>query len=580
MVKQMRHLAKNLKGHMVQALLGPVFKLLEAVLELFVPIVMADMIDVGIAGKDTAYLLRGGLILLALAVGGVIFAMICQYFAAVAAGNFGKNLRMQLYNHVMRMSGSETARFGAGGLITRITNDANQIQAGVNMFIRLGTRVPFLVIGGLVMALTVNWRIGLVFVAAMPVLGLVLYLVVKKTLPVYGSIQSRQDELARLSGEDLDGVRVIRAFSRQQDEAQAFAAEGEALTGLLVRVGKLSALMNPITGLLTSVAIGVIVWLGGQFAFGGTSSAGEVVALVSYMNQILLAMIVGANLLVLFTRAMASGKRVVALLEVEPEITDGPGAQPDPAAPVVAFDAVTFAYYKEAEPALEAVSFQLRRGQTVGVIGGTGSGKSSLVNLMLRFYDVSAGQVCFGGEDVRRYTLHQLRQHFGQVPQAAAVFSGTVRYNLQMSAPGADDETLWWALRMAQAADFVEGMDGGLDAEIREGGKNLSGGQKQRLTIARALVRKPRILILDDASSALDYATDARLRKALAGVTRETGMTVLMISQRAASIRHADNILVMDEGRLVGSGTHGQLLEQNEVYREICASQGLLEVAP
>lgn len=579
----MKQITANFKGHYKEIILGPLFKLLEAVLELMVPLVMANIIDIGIASGDSGYVIRGGLLLLGLAVMGAASGLTCQYFAAVAGGHFGRRLRQQMYDHVMRFSAVETGRYGAGGLITRVTNDVNQVQSGVNMAIRLGTRVPFLAIGSIVMALRLNFRIGLIFLAGVAVITLILVLIMRRTLPGYSNIQAGQDRLSRLAGENLDGVRVIRAFSRQKQETQDFDEAGDAMTVLLVRVGKLSAALNPLTTFVTNLAILAIVWVGAGFAFRGEAAPGEIIALVSYMNQTLLALLVAANLVVLFTRALASTRRVAEVLDTQPSVTDGPGVPvgegSEKAAPALEFDNVHFAYQPGADDALEEVSFAVAPGQTLGIIGGTGSGKTTLVNLLLRYFDVTCGAVRIAGHDVRSYTLAQLRGRIGLVPQNATLLTGSVRHNLAVADSQADDDTLWQALELAQA-DFVQQMPGGLDAAITEGGANLSGGQKQRLTIARALVRRPSILILDDASSALDYATDARLRRGLrreaaARAEQHDPMTVVMVSQRASAIRHADLVLVMDDGRLVASGTHDQLLETSPVYREICVSQGV-----
>lgn len=571
----MKQIAQNFKGHYKEIILGPFFKLVEAVLELFVPLVMADIIDVGVRTGDVGYIVgRAGLMLL-LATLGAAAALTCQYFAAVAAGHFGKGLRKQVYHHVMQFSPAETARFGAGGLITRLTNDVNQMQTGVNMAIRLGSRVPFLAVGSIVMALALNWRIGLVFFATTPLIGLVLFFIMRRTVPRYAEIQARQDTLARLGGENLAGARVIRAFSRQKQENKDFDSAAADLSVLTVRVGKISAALNPITGFVVNMAIVLIVWLGANFAFAGNVLPGEIIALVSYMNQTLLALVVAANLIVLFTRAMASTRRVAAVLEVEPSIVDGPGAKEMAGAAAVTFENVSFAYHEGSEAALQGIDFAIEPGQTVGVIGGTGSGKTTLVNLLVRYYDAINGVVNVDGIDVRQYEVNALRKKIGLVPQAAALLSGSVRHNLAIAAPNATDEEMWQALRTAQAADFVQKLPEGLDSMIEEGGKNLSGGQKQRLTIARALVRKPEILVLDDSASALDYATDAALRQALREMQASQTLTTIMISQRASTIKNADSILVLDEGHLVGQGNHEELLTSNSVYQEICASQGL-----
>ena len=572
----MRQIAQNLKGKYKEIVLGPLFKLLEAIMELFVPLVMASIIDNGIIKGDKETILRGGLLLVLLAVLCVAAGMICQYYAAVAAGHFGKGLRGQVYKHVLSLSQNETDLYGAGGLITRLTNDVNQMQNGVNMTIRLATRAPFLAVGSIVMAMVVSWKVGLIFLLATPVIGLVLYVVMKRTLPSYTKIQKGQDSLSRLSGENLEGARVIRAFSRQEKEQQDYETQAMDLSALMMRVGKVSAVLNPLTGFIVNLAIIAIVWAGAGFAFKGELLPGEIIALVSYMNQTLLAMLVGANLVILFTRALASTKRVAEVLETKPSIVDGKGAKENPAAPAIAFENVAFAYHAEAETAVEGLNFAINKGQIVGIIGGTGSGKTTLVNLLLRYYDVTTGSVQVCGANVKDYTLHGLRQKIGLVPQTAALFSGSIRRNLQIGAKEATDEEMWEALQLAQAADFVENIPEKLDGNLVEGGKNLSGGQRQRLTIARALVRKPEILVLDDSSSALDYATDAALQKGLRAQAQKRGLTVVMISQRVAALQKADFILVLDDGNLAGKGTHEELLRENEVYQEICASQGVL----
>lgn len=569
----MKLLAQNAKGHYREIILGPIFKLFEAILELLVPLVMADIIDVGVATGDTAYIIRRAIVLVVLALLGVVFAMICQYYAAVAAGAFGLNLRRQIYMHILRLSPAETSQFGAGGLTTRLTNDANNIQTGLNMAIRLGTRIPFLAAGSIVMAMSLNFKIGLIFLISTPLVAGVLFLIMRYTVPGYERVQGKQDNLSRLSAENLSGMRVIRAFSRQKQEQKEYDAAANGLSAWMIRVGKISAAINPLTNIIVSAAIAAIVWLGAGFAERGDVLPGEVMALVTYMNQTLLALLVAAHLTVVFTRTLASGKRVNELLNVDPTIQDGPGAAPVAGAPAVAFDRVSFTFPDGAEHALEDISFSAHKGSIIGVIGGTGSGKTALINLIVRYYDATDGRVLINGANVRGYTLHDLRGLIGLVPQTASLLSGSVRHNMQVGKPGATDEEIWRALDTAQASEFVRRMQNGLDAHIEEKGRNLSGGQKQRLTIARALVREPEILILDDASSALDYATDARLRQALSAA--ESGRTVFLISQRAASIKDAGMILVLDDGRLVGQGSHKELLASNAVYREICASQGI-----
>ncbi|MDL2253196.1 ABC transporter ATP-binding protein/permease [Ruminococcaceae bacterium OttesenSCG-928-I18] len=573
----MKQIAKCFKGNYREMTLGPLFKLAEAVLELLVPLVTASIIDVGVANGDTAFVLQRGGLLLLLAVLGAAAGLTCQYFAAGAAANFGQHLRRQVFAQVMRLSPAETGHIGTGGLSTRITNDVNQIQAALNMLIRLGTRVPFLAVGGILMAMILNVRAGLIYLAATALITLVLVLVMRHTMPKYGEIQAGQDELFRLGMENLEGVRVIRAFSRQGSEKKTFDASADRLTKLLLRTGKISAALNPAASVAANGAVILVVWLGAGYVHAGTMQTGEVIALVNYMTQVLLALLVAANLIVLFTRAIASVKRVESVLEIQPAVTDGPSAAGRTDAPAFAFKGVEFCYYEGADNALSGLSFEAQPGQTIGVIGGTGSGKSTLVRLLLRHYDVDKGSVEVQGVDVRRYTLPQLHEKIGVVPQKTILFSGTIRTNLQMAAPNADEKALWDALRAAQATDFVRQKKEGLDTPLGEGGAGLSGGQRQRLAIARALVRRPEILILDDAASALDYATEAALRRALKALAAESGnrMTTLLISQRVAAIRQADVILVLDEGRLVGKGVHESLLRENELYREICASQGI-----
>lgn len=580
----MKKIISLLTEHKKELILGPLFKLFEAILELFVPLVTASIIDVGILQGDRSYVISRGLLMLGLGALGVVAGMICQYYAARMAGDFGRDLRNDSFRHVLKLSGGDVAAFGSGGLITRLTNDMNQMQTGINMAIRLGTRVPFLAIGSIVMAMRLNLRIGLVFLLCTPLIVLVLYVIMRKTLPSFAAIQGEQDKLSRLSVESLSGVRIIRAFSRQKEEAAQYEETAQDLTTLMVRVGRISVALNPLTSVIANAAIVAIVWLGSNFVFQGSMLSGEIIALVNYMNQSLLALIVAANIIVVFTRALASAQRVAKVLDTQPTITapeTGEAPTPEANASAVSFDHVRFAYHEGSEDALEDISFSFVQGQTVGLIGGTGSGKSTLVNLLMRYYDVGSGAVCMDGVDVREMPPSVLRRQIGLAPQKAVLFAGSVRHNLRLSAPEATDEEIWHALTMAQAADFVRQMPGGLDTIIEEGGKNLSGGQRQRLTIARAVIRTPRLLILDDSASALDYATDAALRAALGAEKRtHPDMSVLLISQRAASLMGADTILVLDDGQLVGQGTHAELLRGNEVYREICLSQGLsVEVA-
>lgn len=574
----MKQLLSNFKGHIAQLCLGPAFKLAEAILELMIPLLMADIIDTGVKNGDVRYIVtRGGLMLL-LGLIGLGCALVCQYFAALCAHGFGRSLRRNLFRHIMGLSATEYGRVSADSFITRVTNDANQVQTGVNMFIRLAVRAPFLIIGSVIMALSINRNIGLVFVVFTPVVLLVLYAIMSRSLPYYTVLQKGQDTISRLAGENLAGARVIRAFSRQESEATQFDAAGQHVADTAVRVGKISALLNPITGVLVNTAIILIIWLGGLYVDTGVLQQGEIIALVSYMTQTLLALIVLANLIVTFTKAIASARRVIEVLELESSMPDSAAdAATSDTAPRVVFDDVSFTYPNGGDAAVEHISFAVDAGETLGIIGGTGCGKTTLVRLLTRAYDTSAGTVRIDGADVREWPLRALHTHMGLVPQNATLFSGTIRDNLRLGSETADDAALWRALETAQSADFVRAKPNGLDEMIEEKGKNLSGGQRQRLTIARALVPQPPILILDDAASALDYATDAKLRKAL---KEDAGnRAVIMISQRASTLKNADRILVLDDGKMAGIGTHSELLATCEVYKEICASQGIGEEA-
>lgn len=574
----MKALFSNFRGYYKQLILGPLFKLLEAILELMVPLLMADIIDVGIAGGDGHYVIVHGLMMLGLGAVGLACALICQYFAAVCAQGFGRSLRKQLFRRVFSLSRAEYGAVGTDSLITRLTSDTNQVQTGVNMFIRLAVRAPFLTVGSIVMALSINWRIGLIFLVSTPLIVAVLYGIMNRTVPLYGGIQKGQDRISRLAGENLEGVRVIRAFSRQKAEVDTFDAAGDELAALTVRVGKISAALNPITAVIVNLAIIAIVWMGAQFAGVGKIAQGEIIALVNYMNQTLLALIVLANIIVIFTKAIASAKRVAEVLDLETSMEEpAESAAAAPGAARIACEGVGFRYPGGGDAALEGISFAVRPGETLGIIGGTGCGKSTLVRLLTREYDATQGRVLVDGVPVQAYRLRDLAAKFGVVPQTARLFSGTIRSNLKLGCENADDAALWQALETAQGAQFVREKPAGLDTEVEEGGKNFSGGQKQRLTIARALAKQPQILILDDSASALDYATDAALRKALKTDTAD--MTVVMISQRASTIKNADRILVLDDGRQCGLGTHEELLAGCEVYREICRSQGLEEVS-
>ena len=571
----MLRLTRYLKGFRKEVILGPLFKLTEAIFELIVPLVMARIIDVGIRGHHQTYILQMGGVLVLLGVTGLICALICQYLAAKASQGVGTVLRNDLFLHINRLSYAEIDRIGTPSLITRLINDVNQLQLAVAMLIRLVVRAPFLVIGSTIMAMMIDWRLSLIFLAAAPLIAGTIYLIMSRSIPFYRITQKLLDRVSLITRENLSGARVIRAFSRQKTEQKRFHEAAGEIERTAVRVGKISALLNPATYVIVTLAIIAIIWVGGLQVDSGRLTPGEITALVSYMTQIMLALIVIANLVVIFTKASACGTRVSEVLELAPTVTD-PGGEPvsiqaKEDTPKVSFQNVSFSYGGAQENALEQIELHVRRGETVGVIGGTGSGKSTLVNLIPRFYDATAGQVMVDGVPVTDYPFSQLRGQIGVVPQQAVLFAGTLRENMQWRKRDASDEEISRALEIAQAAEFVSKLPEGLDTMIQQGGRNLSGGQRQRLTIARALVGTPQILILDDSASALDFATDAALRKALRQKTRD--MTVFMVSQRAGTVRAADRIVVLDDGRIVGIGPHSELFETCAVYREICLSQ-------
>lgn len=569
--------ARFLKQFKREVLIGPVFKLTEAVFELIVPLVMAQIIDVGIANGDRGYVLRMGGVMVLLGLVGLGCALICQYCAARASQGFGTVLRSEMFRHINTLSHGEIDQIGTPSLITRITNDVNQLQLAVAMLIRLVVRAPFLVIGATVMALLLDWKLACIFFVAAPLMALVLYLVMSRSIPFYRIIQKKLDRISLITRENLSGVRVIRAFSRQEKEKERFAQASEDQMSTSIAVGRISALLNPLTSAIINLAIAAVIWFGGFRVDAGGMTQGEVIAFVNYLNQILLAMIVVANLVVIFTKAAASATRVDEVLELHPSIVNRVSrpAQEVEGSPEIAFDAVSFAYPDAGAYSLSDISFTVARGQTLGIIGGTGCGKSTLVNLIPRFYEVSQGSIKVDGVDVRDYPMEQLRGKVGIVPQRAVLFSGTLRQNMQWRKQDATDEEIWQALETAQAASFVRKMPDGLDSVILQDGKNLSGGQKQRLTIARALVGEPEILILDDSASALDFATDAALRRAIAKFSAGRGnrMTTIIVSQRANTVRYADQIVVLDDGKAAGIGTHEQLLESCQTYREIYWSQ-------
>lgn len=565
-------LLKYLKGYIPQSITAPLFKFLEASFELAVPIVMANIIDIGIKNNDEGYVYKMGLILVLLGVFGLAAAITAQYFAAKAALGFGTALRRDFYRHLNTLSHAEIDKIGAPTMITRVTNDINQAQTGVNMFLRLFLRSPFIVIGSIVMCLTVSPSLTLIFGIAAPVIGLIIYLIMTNTIPKYKRIQSRLDRVSLLTRENLSGVRVIRAFARQKNEKEDFEAETGELLKAQIRAGRVSALLNPLTFAVVNLAIAAILWFGGGSVDSGAITQGELIALVNYMNQILLALIVVANLIIILTKSSASASRINDIFALTPSVTDENNVPQEAVrgAPAIEFKNVTFAYHKD-KPTLENISISVKKGETLGIVGGTGSGKSTFVNLIPRFYDITEGELLIDGNDVRKYPLSQLRGKIGIVPQRAVLFKGTIRTNMQWGNRNATDEEIWDALETAQAAEFVKKLPDGIDSAVEQGGRNFSGGQRQRLTIARAVVMKPEIIILDDSSSALDFATDAALRSALARDLSES--TVLIVSQRASGVKHADKIIVLDDGRTAGIGTHKELFESCGIYREICLSQ-------
>lgn len=611
----MKRLLSYMKDYRKESILGPLFKMLEASFELLVPLVVASMVDVGIRNRDGGYIMKMGGLLLLLALVGLACSLTAQYFAAKAATGAGTALRNDLYKHIGTLSYAEIDSVGTATLITRMTSDINQVQNGINMTLRLLLRSPFVVFGAMIMAFTVDLRSAMVFVVTIPVLCVVVFGIMLVSMPLYRSVQRQLDKVLLTTRENLMGVRVIRAFNRQESEVGTFEGENDRLVQMQVFVGKISALLNPVTYVIINVAIVAVIWVGGEQVDSGTITQGKVIALVNYMSQILVELIKMANLIILISKATACMNRVDSIFQVETSVKErgslgggthengslgggiqenvshGKGIQenvshgkedfceslpstgPSAGGPVpkVEFRDMDFVYSGAKAPALSGISFKAMPGQTIGVIGGTGSGKTTLVNLIPRFYDADKGQVLVDGVDVRNHTLDGLRSKIGVVPQRPVLFKGTLRDNMKWGKKDASDEEIYDALNMAQAREFVNDKDQGLMLHIDQGGRNLSGGQRQRLTIARALVRRPEILIMDDSASALDFATDARLRKAIRQGTKD--MTVFIVSQRATTIKQADLILVLDEGALAGMGTHKELLNSCEVYREICLSQ-------
>ena len=578
----MKKLLVYLKDYKKESVLGPLFKLLEATFELIVPLVMAAIIDTGVATGDKSYIMKMCMVLVLLAVIGLTCSITAQYFAAKAAVGFATKLRHALFAHIERLSFTEMDTVGTATLITRMTSDVNQAQNGVNLVLRLFLRSPFIVFGAMVMAFTIDVKAALVFVVTIPLLSIIVFGIMLISIPLYKKVQSALDKVLGITRENLTGSRVIRAFNKEDDEKVHFNENNDLLTRAQIYVGKISALMNPLTYAIINGAIVVLVWTGAVRVDNGYITQGEVVALINYMSQILVELVKLANLIININKSIACGNRIQSIFEMQPSITDGSGQKVDKvqtdtadrseeAEYAVEFSHVGLTYAGAGDESLTDIDFKVKKGETIGIIGGTGSGKSSVVNLIPRFYDVTSGFIKVDGKDVKDYPLEELRGKIGTVLQKAVLFHGTIRENLKWGNPDATEEDLNRAITVAQAKEFVDNKEGRLDFEIEQGGKNLSGGQRQRLTIARAVVKKPEILILDDSASALDFATDAALRKAIREMEGET--TVFIVSQRAASIQHADRIVVLDDGKIVGLGTSEELLESCEVYQEIYNSQ-------
>lgn len=569
----MHKLLRYIRGYEKQALLAPLFKMLEACFELFVPLVVASIIDTGIKNADFVFIWQRCGLLVLLAVIGLTCSLTAQYFSAKAALGFGTALRKDLFRHIDTLSYSELDGIGTPTLVTRMTSDINQVQNGVNLTLRLLLRSPFIVLGALIMAFSISPRLTLLFVLATVLISLIIWLIMRTTVPIYHQAQNGLDRVTLLTRENYVGARVVRAFARQADELAAFVETNDHLKAIQWKAGRISAMMNPLTYLVVNLTVIALLLLGGREVNTGNLTQGEVIALINYMSQILINLLRVADLVISVTRALASGMRVNEILNTKTSMPDPATAELSAQAgsPAVDFDQVSFIYRGAGGPSLTVIGFAAQPGETIGVIGGTGSGKTTLIDLVARFYDASEGTIQLFGHNVKEYSFAQLRRLIGIVPQQAMLFTGTIRDNMRWAAPNATDEEIWAALEIAQAADFVRGKPGQLDEPVETAGRNFSGGQRQRLTIARALVPKPKILILDDSASALDFATDAALRKALKEQTQ--GMTVFIVSQRAASVQRADHILVLDDGALVGDAPHAQLLATCPVYKEICLSQ-------
>ena len=567
----MKKLLKYLKNYKKELVFGPFFKLLEAFFELIVPMVMAKIIDKGIGSNDSGYIFRMSLLIVVLGICGLGFALTCQYLAAKCAYGFGTELRGALYRHINKLSYTGIDKVGTSSLVNRLTNDTNTVQNGVNMFIRLAVRAPFLVIGAAVMAVMIDVRLSLIFFVVAPVISLIIFTIMRRTVPMYKKTQKKLDRASMLTRENLEGTRVIRAFSRQQEEIDEFSEAVDDISDCSIAVGKISAILNPAAFMIMNLGIVAIIWFGGVRIDTGRLTQGELTAFTNYMTQILLALVVLANLIVVFTKAFASANRVSEIFEISPEENGSTSAVSSKDKNIIEFRDVSFSYETAGDKSVNNISFQLKKGEMLGLIGGTGSGKSTLAALIPCFYRATEGEVLINGINVNDWEHDSLRRCIGYVPQKAVLFSGTIRENMKWRRDDVSDEEIIAALKTAQAWEFVSAKPDELDTIVSQGGKNFSGGQKQRLSIARALVGKPDILILDDSTSALDYATDLALRKALRNDLPET--TVIMISQRTTSLRDADKIIVMDDGEAAGIGTHDELLEKCSIYHEIYVSQ-------
>ncbi len=573
----MKQLMMYLKDYKKESILAPLFKLLEAFFELLVPLVMANIIDYGISNRNMGYIGKMGLLLLLLGVVGLASSITAQFFAAKAAVGFSTQLRQALFDHIEDLSFTDIDKAGTSTMITRMTSDVNQVQSGINMTLRLFLRSPIIVFGAMIMAFTIDVKCALIFVVAIPLLSVVVFGIILSTIPMYKKVQSKLDQVLGITRENLTGVRVIRAFHQEAKESDRFRENNEALSAMQIFVGKISACMNPVTYIIVNGAIIALIYTGAVQVNIGNLSQGEVVAIINYMNQILVELVKLANLIVTMTKALACAERVASVFDIGADAAYV-GAQDqkladkvDKSAPFLDFKHISLTYQGAGAPTLQDMNFTVNRGDTVGIIGGTGSGKTSLVNLIPGFYPATEGEILLEGRDIRTMSDEELRGRIGVVPQKAVLFKGTIRSNLQWGKPDATEEEMWKALELAQASEVVDGKPGKLDATVAQNGKNFSGGQRQRLTIARALVRKPEILILDDSASALDYATDAKLRAAIR--TLEDKTTTFIVSQRASTIRHADKIIVLDDGEIAGMGTHDELLKDCTVYQEIYYSQ-------